>query len=156
MQRHVLTYYLTDIEPYINWLYFYHAWQVKDSQEQQRLRHMAEERIKTFADRYHTHAIVALADANGDDDDIIFDGHRIPLLRQQNIVDESQPNLCLSDFIRPVGQGIADRMGLFATTVDMGLETDFQNDDFERMMMQLIADRLAEATAEKMLSLIHI
>ena len=34
MQRHVLTYYLTDIEPYINWLYFYHAWQVKDSQEQ--------------------------------------------------------------------------------------------------------------------------
>ena len=150
MQRRVLTYYLTDIEPYINWLYFYHAWQVKDSQEQQRLRHMAEERIKTFADRYHTHAIVALADANGDDDDIIFDGHRIPLLRQQNIVDESQPNLCLSDFIRPVGQGIADRMGLFATTVDMGLETDFQNDDFERMMMQLIADRLAEATAEKM------
>ena len=111
---------------------------------------MAEERIKTFADRYHTHAIVALADANGDDDDIIFDGHRIPLLRQQNIVDESQPNLCLSDFIRPVGQEIADRMGLFATTVDMGLETDFQNDDFERMMMQLIADRLAEATAEKM------
>ena len=111
---------------------------------------MAEERIKTFADRYHTHAIVALADANGDDDDIIFDGHRIPLLRQQNIVDESQPNLCLSDFIRHVGQGIDDRMGLFATTVDMGLETDFQNDDFERMMMQLIADRLAEATAEKM------
>ena len=34
--------------------------------------------------------------------------------------------------------------------MDIGLETDFASDDFERMMMQLLADRLAEATAEKM------
>ena len=39
---------------------------------------------------------------------------------------------------------------MFATTVDAGLETDFRNDPYEKMMMQLLADRLAEATAERM------
>jgi cobalamin-dependent methionine synthase I len=54
--------------------------------------------------------------------------------------------LCLADFIHPE----SDRIGVFATTVDMGLETDFDHDDYMKMMAQLLADRLAEATAEKM------
>jgi cobalamin-dependent methionine synthase I len=39
---------------------------------------------------------------------------------------------------------------VFATSVDMGLETDFAHDAYQKMMVQLLADRLAEATAERM------
>ena len=67
--------------PYINWLYFYHAWQVKDTAEQQRLRQQAEERLERLEKRYSTHALFVLGDANGDGDDIVFEGCRIPLLR---------------------------------------------------------------------------
>lgn len=150
MQRFKTTYNISDVAPYINWLYFYHAWQVRDTAEQQRLRQQAEERLERLENRYATHALFALGDANGDGDDIVFEGCRIPLLRQQKMVDDGLPNLCLADFLRPKEQGIADRLGIFATTVDIGLETDFASDDFERMMMQLLADRLAEATAERM------
>ncbi|MDD6895447.1 MAG: vitamin B12 dependent-methionine synthase activation domain-containing protein [Prevotellaceae bacterium] len=150
MERYRLTYRLSEVAPYINWPYFYHAWQVKDQGEQLRLRQQAEKRIATAEDKYATHALFALADANGDGDDIVFDSFRIPLLRQQKTVDDGTPNLCLSDFLRPLEQGIADKLGIFATTVDIGLETDFGSDDFERLMHQLIADRLAEATAERM------
>ena len=44
----------------------------------------------------------------------------------------------------------ASTLGLFAATVDLGLETDFANDVYQQMMVQLLADRLAEATAERM------
>lgn len=150
MQRFKRTYSISEIAPYINWQYFYFAWQVKDKEEQQRLRRQAEARIERYDGKYTTHALFAIGDANGDGDDIVFEGHRIPLLRQQKTVDDGMPNLCLADFLRPSEQGLADRLGIFATTVDIGLETDFASDDFERMMMQLIADRMAEATAEKM------
>ena len=49
--------------------------------------------------------------------------------------------------IAPQGE---DRVGLFATSVSHGLETDFDTDPYQKMMMQLLADRLAEATAERM------
>ena len=148
MQRFKVTYNIGDVAPYINWLYFYHAWQVKDAAEQQKLRRQAEDRLKRLETQYSTHALLALGEANGDGDDIVFENCRIPLLRQQTVVEDGKPNLCLADFLRPREQGIADRLGIFATTVDIGLETDFASDDFERMMMELLADRLAEATAE--------
>ena len=40
------------------------------------------------------------------------------------------------------------KIGLFATSVDIGLETDFDDDVYQKMMVQLLADRLAEAAAE--------
>ena len=49
-----------------------------------------------------------------------------------------------------MSQGIPDRMGIFCTSVDIGLEKDFDHDEYLKMMMQLIADRLAEAAAERM------
>jgi cobalamin-dependent methionine synthase I len=41
-------------------------------------------------------------------------------------------------------------MGIFATSVDHGLECDFDHDPYQKMMVQLLADRLAEAPAEKL------
>jgi cobalamin-dependent methionine synthase I len=43
-----------------------------------------------------------------------------------------------------------DQMGVFATSADMGLEIDFDKDPYQKMMAQLLADRLAEAAAERL------
>lgn len=149
--RKVITYNIGELVPYINWIYFHFAWQIHDRKEQERMRAEAERTLASLDGRYHTHAVFCLAEANSDGDDILFDGNvRLPMLRQQREVADGKPNLCLADFIRPLASGRPDRMGLFATSVDIGLETDFDRDDYQKMMVQLLADRLAEATAERM------
>ena len=141
----ILHYSIADVAPYINWIYFFHAWGSNQMPQQDRaqLQHEAEERLDRYSQTYRTHAVFLLFDAHGEDDDIVVGDARIPCLRQQ------QPGsdfLCLADFVSPAN----DHVGVFATTVDAGLETDFRNDPYEKMMMQLLADRLAEATAERL------
>ena len=142
-----LTYDISELVPYINWVYFFYAWQVKDELEKSRLRQEAEQLLAQLEGNYHTYGIFNLFDANSDGDDIVLSHYRIPLLRQQQ---GKPPYLCLSDFLRPLSSGISDKVGVFATSVDMGLETDFDADPYKKMMVQLLADRLAEATAERM------
>lgn len=138
------------LRPYINWLYFFHAWGLsgKPQTEKDNMRREAEAMLDLFETRYHTHAVFGLFEANGDGDDIVLGGTRLPMLRQQHPAQEGHPNLCLADFVRPLSSGIPDKVGVFATTVDAAMEHDFHDDDFRRMLSQTIADRLAEATAE--------
>lgn len=144
-----LTYDISGVAPYINWAYFFHAWQVRDRAEQERLRLEAGRILDGLEGRYRVHALLALGDAGSDGDDILFGSYRIPMLRQQR---PSAGGVCLSlsDYVRPLSAGRKDRLGVFATTVDIGLETDFASDDYMRMMVQLLADRLAEAAAERL------
>lgn len=142
----ILTYDISALIPYINWPYYYFAWQVKDPAEKKRLRTEAEAFLRQQEGRYHAYAIFELYEANADGDDIAIGSKRIPLLRQQQ---GRAPYLCLADFIRPLSSGIKDKVGLFATSVDIGMETDFGADAYEKMMAQLLADRLAEAAAER-------
>jgi len=72
------------------------------------------------------------------------------MLRQQKPKQPGYPNLCLADFVRPISSGIKDEAGVFATSVDNELQKAYLNDDYLRMMSQVLADRLAEGTAEKM------
>ena len=51
--RKKITYRLSELLPYINWAYFYHAWQVKDEGERERLRTEAEQMLRTYEHRYH-------------------------------------------------------------------------------------------------------
>ena len=150
MERHKLTYDISLLRDYINWPYFYHAWQLKNADKQMEIKEEAMRMLDSLEDRYHVYALFALGDANSDGDDIVFEGVRLPMLRQQHPTVAGEPNLCMADFIRPLTHGIADRMGVFCTTVDMGLEKDFDGDAYKKMMVQLIADRLAEAAAERM------
>lgn len=153
-------YSIAEIVPYINWVYFYHAWGVssRPEAEHRQLRAEAMERLQRYAERYQTHAAFLLSDAYSDGDDVVVlvgdakGGEkvvRIPFLRQQQ---QGSQCLCLADFIAPFGSCDAPRsshqIGIFATTVDHGFESDFNDDPYEKMMMQLLADRLAEATAE--------
>jgi len=142
-----LTYDISELVPYVNWVYFFFAWQVKEESEKQRLRSEAEVLLKELNGRYHVYGLFDLFEANADGDDIIVNGKRLPLLRQQQ---GTPPYLCLSDFVSPLSRGESDKIGLFATSVDMGLETDFDADPYQKMMVQLLADRLAEAAAERM------
>jgi cobalamin-dependent methionine synthase I len=150
--RKLLTYNIHDIVPYINWIYFYFAWGLSQAkiEERKKLREEANDMLGRFDAHYHTYAVFDIFDANSDGDDLILSTTRIPLLRQQHTLHDGDPYLCLSDFVRPFSSGVSDKVGAFATTVEMAMEKDEINDDFEKMMKQTLADRLAEATAEKM------
>lgn len=159
------TYTIAQLRPYINWLYFYHAWGIgqQPQAEKQRLRTEAEERLNDYENRYSVHALFELFNARSAGDDILVSRQStvtnespggpprheacISCLRQQQ---QDSQHLCLSDFIAPSFQHSSpnSQIGVFATSADIGLETDFDSDPYEKMMAQLLADRLAEAAAE--------
>ena len=140
-----LTYDISTLVPYISWAYFYFAWQLKDEANKQRMRSEAESFLASIQGKYYAHGLFKIVDVHAEGDDIIIEenGKRLTFLRQQEANSEF---LCLADFI----SGEADKLGLFATSVDAGMETDFDDDPYEKMMAQLLADRLAEAAAERM------
>lgn len=145
-------YAINSLRPYINWLYFYHAWGLsgKPQAEKDKMRKEADLMLDVLDARYKTHAVFGVFDANSDGDDIIVGTVRMPMLRQQYVADVSGPYLSLADFVRPLSSGVKDKVGAFATTVDTEMEHDYLKDDFKRMLVQTLADRLAEATAEVM------
>ena len=101
------------------------------------------------------------AQTNHDDVEIYADDDRkevtatLRFLRQQMRKDEGRPNRCLADFIAPKDSGIADYIGGFAVTTGIGtdekaarFEADY--DDYNAILLKALADRLAEAFAERM------
>ena len=106
------------------------------------------------------------ASSVGDDVELYSDdarqslSERFHFLRQQN--DKSRlrepfraGNYCLSDFVAPKETGLADHMGLFVVTAGIGLdefvrELEEDHDDYSSIMAKALADRLAEAFAERM------
>ena len=97
-----------------------------------------------------THALFRLMKANSTDNDIWLEETRLPLLRQQTTKENSEePYLCLSDFVRPKDSGTSDQVGIFATTVDLPTLLVEEDDKYQQLLKQTLADRLAEATAEK-------
>ena len=148
-----LIYRIGEVTPYINWDYFYHAWGLtgKPEAEKRQLKAEAQALLQDMEGHYHTYAIFDIMEANSDGDDIIVGGTHIPMLRQQTPRKKGAPCLCLADFVRPLSSGIKDRVGVFATTVDASMEHEYKgNDGYRQMMAQTLADRLAEATAERM------
>ena len=153
----MLTYDISDVAPYINWVYFYFAWQLKGEAEQRQMKDEAEAFLNEhMAGKYQTHALFLILDARADGDDILVacEGRgekRLPMLRQQQA---GSDHLCLADFVASCREAPSDgalsQIGLFATSVDKGMESDFDHDPYQKMMAQLLADRLAEATAERM------
>ena len=148
----IQSYDISQLRPYINWPYFFFAWQVKDPSEKERLRQEAEAflDLDTLEGKYQAHALFLLLDAYSDGDDIIVsDNIRIPMLRQQEV---GSGYRSLADYVAPLesdgSSSLTSKIGLFATSADMGLETDFASDAYQKMMAQLLADRLAEAAAE--------
>jgi len=114
--------------------------------------------------RYEARAVIGFWPANSvDDDDIAVwrdDGRRHRLatfrtLRQQMEKPAGRPNVALADFVAPQDSGVADFVGAFAVTAGHGLDSvvaEFEaaNDDYSAILSKALADRLAEAFAERM------
>ena len=176
MIRH---YRIHEVSGYINWIYFFHAWGFQpryaeianihgcDACRAMWLAHFPEnERAKAaeamqlykeanrllarLDEHVQTHALFCLHESNSTGNDLWLDGKRFPLLRQQTARKEGEPYLCLSDFVRPQSSGITDKVGSFAVCTDMEMENLFPEDGYLHMLAQTLADRLAEATAEKL------
>ncbi|MGB6387333.1 MAG: methionine synthase [Terriglobales bacterium] len=99
------------------------------------------------------------ANAVGDDVELYADGtcetvlERFHFLRQQSNKEGSEPCRSLADFIAPKETGLSDHIGAFAVTSGIGLKElcdrfRSENDDYNAIMAEAIADRLAEAFAE--------
>ena len=149
-------YNISELTPYINWLYFYHAWGLsgKPREDKEKMKQEALQMLASWEAKYHTHAIFRLFEVCSEGDDLIFflseKKLRFPMLRQQHPSAPGEPNLCLADFIRPLSQGIRDQVGVFCTSVDGTIIDEYRHDDYLNMMAQTLCDRLAEATAEKL------
>src|SRR5436305_1996524 len=83
-----------------------------------------------------------------DGDDLVVNGVRFPMLRQQTAKPAGRPNRCLADYLAPAG----DHLGAFAVSVH-GAESlaagyEAEHDDYRAIMVKALADRLAEASAE--------
>ena len=102
------------------------------------------------------------ANSTPDDDiEIYVDDSRrkvratIHCLRQQMVRSGARPNLSLADFVAPKEAGVADYIGGFAVSTGFGAEAlakgyEVQHDDYSAIMVKALADRLAEAFAERM------
>jgi 5-methyltetrahydrofolate--homocysteine methyltransferase len=101
------------------------------------------------------------ANATGDDVELYRDEHRREVvgvmrgLRQQFEKPPGRPNLCLADWVAPREAGLGDYVGAFAVTAGIGLEDltgafERDHDDYSAIMAKALADRLAEAFAERL------
>jgi 5-methyltetrahydrofolate--homocysteine methyltransferase len=112
---------------------------------------------------FRANAVFGLWPANSEGDDILVfaDETRVkPMatlhtLRQQLARREGRANVALADFIAPRASGLADYIGAFAVTAGIGehVVTDrfkHANDDYSAIMAKALADRLAEAAAERL------
>src|SRR5690606_14745323 len=78
---------------------------------------------------------------------------RFHFLRQQRLRESAEPRLCLADFVAPRSSGVPDYLGAFVVTAGLGAdelarEFEAQHDDYNAIMVKVLADRLAEAFAE--------
>lgn len=146
MKRHIFHYDISEAAPYIDWSYLLHAWGLTGKEHtDENIIADAKSILHDIGNKYRTHAIFALCEAKGADDNIVAEGATIPCLRQQHSI-AGKPNLCLSDFVSPYG----DNIGLFATTIDNNFGAEYKNDPYLYLLTQTLADRLAEATASLM------
>lgn len=107
----------------------------------------AKELLCRWADKSICHVLFLLANAYSDGDNVVVnDTVCLPFLRQQRPGREGY-TLCLSDFIRPKDKGTDDWIGVFVATV---LQPDDSQSPFSDFQFDTLADRLAEAAAEKM------
>ena len=163
-----------EISEYINWSFFFNAWGLKSNftddteksekyKEAKKLFDDAQILLKEIVEKklLVAKAVVGLYPANSDGDDIVIysDENRnstlkaFPNLRQQIQKTNNNPNLSLADFIAPVESSKDDYIGFFAATAGLNIENSIKhfqddNDDYKAIMLQLLADRLAEAFIE--------
>ncbi len=160
-----INYRISDVAEYINWVYFFYAWSVPmRSDEGMHLKKEALKMLRMMQPYMKVKCAVEVLPAYSDGDDIVVqktylcdcglyheygEPIRIPMLRQQSPNNDGYC-MCLSDYIRPQESLKKDKIGVFATSVNIDAAKTFSNDEYNKMLLQTLADRLAEAGAERL------
>ena len=165
---------LTELLPFIDWTFFFHAWQLRGrfpqilddadkGEEARKLYKDATQMLDRIVEQgwLKAHAVVGLFPANavGDDVEVYVDEQRdrvlltLHNLRKQGKQPAGKYNECLADFVAPKTSGKPDWIGGFACTAGEGIddkvaEFEKDHDDYNSLMLKALADRLAEAQAE--------
>lgn len=172
----VFEYDLNELRKYIDWTPFFSSWQLSGRYPQILQDPIVGVEAKKLWDDAHkmldqliaekwikANAVLGIFPANSDGDDIIIwtDETRKEIrmkvhhLRQQVSKAGGQYNYCLSDFVAPVESGKVDYIGGFAVTAGLDIENkvkEFEavHDDYNAILLKALADRFAEAFAERM------
>ncbi len=168
---------LAELIRYIDWTPFFMTWELagkyprilEDAVVGAEARRLHADALKMLeqlvAEKWLTaRAVFGLFPANavGEDDVEIYTDEAkrgelmvIHSLRQQQKKPDGQPNFALADFVAPKESGVLDHIGAFAVTAGIGIEQPIarfqqQHDDYNAIMVKALADRLAEAFAERM------
>jgi len=167
---------LAELVDYIDWTPFFQAWELSGpypkiledpvvgeaarklfAEAQETLRRIVTANLVTANGVF---GLFPAAQANGDDIEIYRDERRGDVLmtwhnlRQQNHKPTGRDNLCLADFVAPRESGVRDWIGAFAVSAG-GIERrvaelEAGHDDYAAIMLKVLADRLAEAFAERL------
>jgi 5-methyltetrahydrofolate--homocysteine methyltransferase len=174
--REFLDYDVAELREYIDWQPFFNAWEMKgrfpdilnnpvSGETARKLYDDAQEMLDTLIkEKWLTaNGVIGFFPANavGDDIEVYTDETRTEVmttlhnLRQQGEHRDGIPNRSLGDFVAPKETGLRDYVGAFAVTTGLGsqdkiVEFKAANDDYNAILLESIADRLAEAFAERM------
>jgi 5-methyltetrahydrofolate--homocysteine methyltransferase len=167
---------LEELSRYIDWTPFFQAWQLRGhfpdiltdpqfgeqagalySDARKMLRSAIRERWLT------ARAVLGFFPANsvGEDVELYADESRanvlarLHFLRQQKDLPEGKPHTSLADYVAPKDSGVADWLSAFAVSAGFGIEPHLarfaaEHDDYSSIMLKALADRLAEAFAERL------
>ena len=163
---------LDELVDCIDWTPFFNAWElfgkypailtddVVGAQASELYRDARAMLAKIVDERWLTaKAVFGLWPANsvGDDVELTVDGRseRLHFLRQQVDKPVERPDFCLADFIAPKDSGRLDWIGMFAVTAGIGIDAhvarfEADHDDYNAILLKALADRLAEALAERL------
>ncbi len=167
---------IADLVPYIDWSPFFSTWELagkfpailnddKFGAAARALYDDARAMLGRIIDEnwFSARGVAGFWPANANGDDILVysdEARRAPLvtlhtLRQQLARREGRANVALADFLAPRDSGIADYIGAFIVTTGIGedeIANRFRgaNDDYSSIMVKSLADRLAEAFAERL------
>jgi 5-methyltetrahydrofolate--homocysteine methyltransferase len=165
---HVIEEDVATLRDYIDWSFFFHAWELKgrypailDDPEKGEVARDLFAAASTLLDRIEAdgslqaRGVYGFWPAVSEGDDLVLEGGvRFPMLRQQADHDDSRPNRSLADFVAPAETGLADHVGAFAVSVHGSEELAdafvAEHDDYQAIMVRALADRLAEAFAERL------
>ncbi|MFT4096447.1 MAG: methionine synthase [Rhodoblastus sp.] len=170
------SYDLAELARYIDWTPFFQTWELKgrypaildDAKQGQVARSLfadAQDMVKKIVDErwFNPRAVIGFWPANAIGDDIaLWSGESrnetvatLHTLRQQLSRRDGRPHLALADFVAPQASGKADYIGGFVVTAGIEEEKIAEryaraNDDYRSIMVKALADRFAEAFAERM------
>ncbi|MDB5602183.1 MAG: B12-dependent homocysteine-N5-methyltetrahydrofolate transmethylase [Xanthobacteraceae bacterium] len=167
---------IAELIPFIDWTPFFSTWELTgkfpaildDDKYGEAARSLYDDARKMLdkivaEDWFRASAVVGFWPANSDGDDVVLYADetrsdpiaKLHTLRQQLVRREGRANVALSDFVAPRASGLQDHIGAFMVTAGLG-EDDvaerFQraNDDYSSILVKALADRLAEAFAERL------